>query len=79
MTVISEFLKSYKSRMLIQIHDELIIEIPTEEEKIIPQILELMQTNSLGLSMRIDAKKCIGSWANKEKDKYVLPSVGEKN
>ena len=59
-----------KSKMLIQILDEILFEISNDEFNLIPAIVKIMQKNKLGIPLMMDVKKCNGSWANKEK--YVL-------
>ena len=44
MNKIDDFLKPYKSRMLIQVHDELVFEISKDEFHIIPEIKKIMET-----------------------------------
>ena len=64
---ISEFLVDKKSRMLLQVHDEIIFEIhDTEMESIIEPIVELMQSNSLNIPLFVDQEICTPSWANKQ-------------
>ena len=64
---ISEFLVDKKSRMLLQVHDEIIFEIhDTEMESIIEPIVELMQSNRLNIPLFVDQEICTPSWANKQ-------------
>jgi len=69
---IDKFLEDKKSKMLIQIHDELLFDIDEEEEEsgIVYQIASIMKTNRLGIPLNVDVKKCKGSWANKEKYEF---------
>jgi len=70
MIEIDKFLADKKTKMLIQIHDELLIEVPFEEEHYLKNIADIITVNSLGIKMKVDIKKCSGNWACKEK--YVL-------
>ena len=64
---ISEFLADKKSRMLLQVHDEIIFEIHnTEMDSIIEPIVNLMQSNSLNIPLFVDQEICTPSWANKQ-------------
>jgi DNA polymerase-1 len=58
MVEIHNLLKKYESTMLLQVHDELIIEVKYGEEEVIPKIKEIMQTvypqNSLPLTAGVD-------------------------
>ena len=70
MIEIDKFLIDKKTRMLLQIHDELIFEVPEDEEHLLKKIAKIMQKNSLGIHMNLDIKKCGSNWAGKED--YVL-------
>jgi len=72
MVNIDAFLEDKKSKMLIQIHDELLFEIDEEEEAqgIVGDIKTIMKSNRLGVPLNIDVKKCSGSWANKQKYEF---------
>ena len=69
---ISKYLADKKSNMLLQVHDEIIFEISDDEEWIISDIKDLMQTNSLNIPLFCDVEICDGSWAIKnEYDKLI--------
>ena len=75
---INKYLSDKKSNMLLQVHDEIIFEISDEEEWIISDIKDLMQTNSLGIPLFCDVEVCDGSWAiKKEYDKLREPKKQE--
>lgn len=61
MVEIDELLKNYASEMLLQVHDELIIEVKYGEEEVIPKIKHIMQTvypnNRLPLTAGVDYSK----------------------
>tara|TARA_R110000824_G_scaffold9814_3_gene43424 strand:+ start:2197 stop:4194 length:1998 start_codon:yes stop_codon:yes gene_type:complete len=65
MIEIDRFLTPYKSNMLMQIHDEIILEIHVSEQHIIPQIKEIMLKNSMDMDLAVDMEWCKPSWANK--------------
>lgn len=64
---IEKILKNHKSRMLIQIHDELLFEIHKNELNLLEQIVGEFRKNKLNLPMGVDIKWCNGSWANGKK------------
>ena len=67
LVAISEFLADKKSRMLLQVHDEIIFEIhDSEMSTIIEPIVDLMQQNSLNIPLFVDQEICTPSWANKK-------------
>lgn len=67
MVEIDKLLEDYNSKMLLQVHDELIIEIKYGEEEVIPKIKEIMQTvyphTSLPLTAGVDYSK--NNWFDK--------------
>lgn len=66
MIKVSNRLQNTKSKMLVQIHDELIVEVHDSENSILKEVAGLMKTNSLGIPMAVDISKCVGSWGSKE-------------
>jgi len=70
MNEIAKFLHPFKSRMLLQIHDELIIEIYEDEEYLIPNLVDILSNTSLGFKLKIDVAKCKNDWASKEKYEF---------
>lgn len=68
MVNLAPFLNSYKSRMLLQIHDELLFEISYDEQYIIEEIVDIMQKaynyNTLPLTAGCDFSKT--DWHRKE-------------
>ena len=68
-----EYLKTKKSRILLQVHDEIICEIPNEEIREVPhEIQRLLEENSLGIPLKVDVEVCDPSWATK-KDLTDIP------
>ena len=63
---VHKYLKGMKSRVLLQVHDEIICEIHKEEVDTVPyEIKKLMETNSLDIPLYIDMEVCTPSWATK--------------
>ena len=62
MVKISEFLKKggYKTKMVLQIHDELIFAVPKEELNEIEPKLEKIMTESVDLPVKLTVEKGIG-------------------
>ena len=66
MIEISNYLSTTKSRILLQVHDEIICEIHNSDLDTVPeQIKNLMETNSLKIPLFIDMEMCDPSWATK--------------
>ena len=62
-----EYLKTKKSRILLQVHDEIICEIPNDEIREVPhEIQRLLEWNSLGIPLKVDVEVCDPSWATKK-------------
>lgn len=62
MVKINQFLKSsaYKTKMVLQIHDELIFRVPNDELETIEPLLENLMDNALELPVRLSVEKGIG-------------------
>lgn len=52
---------SSKSRMLLQVHDELVLEVPEKDVKKVSQLLETEMENVTKLDVPIKAEACVGS------------------
>ncbi len=65
-----KFLENKKSKILIQIHDELLFEIYDDERYLLSDIVKIMKTNKLNVPLNMEVKLCEGSWANKKE--YVI-------
>lgn len=69
-----KYLKDKKSRMLIQVHDELVFEIhESEYHEVIGDLKRIMEENSLGLPLPVDIEIANPTWA--EKIKYEPETV----
>ena len=67
MIEISSYLSTTKSRILLQVHDEIICEVHKDDLITVPeQIKNLMETNSLNIPLFIDMETCEPSWATKK-------------
>ena len=55
MIIISKFLKenNYKTKMVLQIHDELIFSVPEEEKDIMPSLLKDLMENCVSLKVKL--------------------------
>ena len=65
MIEVAKFLTGTKSKMLLQVHDEIICEIHKDDVLLIPQIRDILQENSLGIPLMVDMELCEPSWATK--------------
>jgi len=65
MIEVSKFLNGTKSRMLLQVHDEIICEIHKDDILLIEKIRDILQENSLGIPLVVDMELCEPSWATK--------------
>jgi len=66
MVKLHDFLYDKKTKMLIQIHDELLISVANDEIELIPKIRDMLATDDvLGIPLVVDVAKCT-SWAQKE-------------
>jgi|TARA_R110000824_G_scaffold161643_3_gene336977 DNA polymerase-1 len=62
-----EYLKTKQSRILLQVHDEIICEIHDDEIHSVPsEIQKLLEENSLGIPLKVDVEVCDPSWATKK-------------
>ena len=76
MIEIASFLSNKKSRILLQVHDEIICEIHDSELETLPfKIKDLLETNSLDIPLTVDMEICTPSWATK-KD-FKLPTLDD--
>lgn len=65
MIEVDKFLTGTNSRMLLQVHDEIICEIHKDDALLIPQIRDILQENSLDIPLMVDMELCEPSWATK--------------
>ena len=76
MIEIFSFLSNKKSKILLQVHDEIICEIHDSELETVPfKIKDLLETNSLDIPLTVDMEICTPSWATK-KD-FKLPTLDD--
>ena len=67
MVKVYEYLKTKKSNILLQVHDEIICEIHGDEICEVPlEIQALLEENSLDIPLKVDIDVCQGSWADKK-------------
>jgi len=67
MIIIDEYLKKFKSNILLQVHDEIICEIHKSELATVPfEIRDLLEQNSLDIPLSVDMEICTPSWATKK-------------
>jgi len=72
MLVIDDYLSDKKSKLLLQVHDELICEVHDSEFNTIPyKIQSLLEENSLNVPLKVDMEVCSPSWATKKAFKPV--------
>ena len=77
---VHKYLKGTKSKVLVQVHDEIICEIHKEELTTVPyEIKKLMETNSLDIPLYIDMEVCTPSWATKIDFSQKLRSMEKDN
>ena len=58
--------------MLLQVHDEIICEIHDSELETVPyEIRDLLETNTLGIPLKVDMELCSPSWASKKELKTL--------
>jgi DNA polymerase-1 len=68
MNHVFRYLEGKRSRLINQIHDELLIEVHKDEEKEVPQeVIRLLEENDFGIPLKVDVAKCYPSWAHKVK------------
>jgi DNA polymerase-1 len=64
MIAVHEYLKDKKSSLIMQVHDEILLEVATGEEYIVDSVKDLMEENSLGISLLVDVEIHDPSWAH---------------
>lgn len=68
MIAIDDYLKDKQSKMVVQVHDELVFYIKDEEEKIVvPYIKGLLEERQIKTYLPVDVSKGDRSWAEKKK------------
>jgi hypothetical protein len=72
MIVISNYLKNTQSRILLQVHDEIICEIHVDElHTVTHEIKNLLEINTLDIPLKVDVEICQPSWASKQEVSFV--------
>jgi DNA polymerase-1 len=66
MIEVHKFLTGTKSRMVLQVHDEIICEIHKDDILLVEKIRDILQENSLGIPLMVDMELCDPSWATKQ-------------
>ena len=64
MVAIHSYLRDKKSALIMQVHDELLVEVAKGEEYVVPQIRSLMEENSIGVPLLVDVEIHNPSWAH---------------
>ena len=81
MIKISNYLKDKKTRLLIQVHDEFIVEVSNDEIKYLPKMVSLLENNSINIPLKLEVSECCPSWIQKKKiedlDEYVQRKTDE--
>jgi len=63
---VNKYLQDTRSKLLLQVHDEIICEVlEAEMDTVVPNIVELMQWNTLEIPLFVDKEVCTTSWATK--------------
>ena len=63
---VNVYLQDKLSRLLLQVHDEIICEVHDDEmDSVVPEIVNLMQWNTLEIPLFVDKEVCLTSWATK--------------
>ena len=64
MVAIHSYLRDKKSALIMQVHDELLVEVAKGEEYVVEHIRTLMEENSIGVPLRVDVEIHDPSWAH---------------
>lgn len=64
MVAIHNYLRDKKSALIMQVHDELLVEVVKGEEYVVEHIRTLMEENSIGVPLRVDVEIHNPSWAH---------------
>jgi len=77
MIEVDAYLQETKSRLLLQVHDEVICEIHNDDLTTVPYTIKsIMEQNSLNIPLYVDMEICDPSWATKKeltiKEKYDI-------
>jgi len=80
MVRVGRFLRGLKSRMIMTIHDEIVVEVHHSESHFVPKALcrIMMHNPDVSIPLKVSAEKAVGSWDTLEKVKLTelgLPEV----
>ena len=64
MIAVHEYLQDKKSALIMQVHDELLVEVADGEEVVVENIRRLMEENSLDIPLLVDVEIHDPSWAH---------------
>ncbi len=64
MVAIHSYLRDKKSALIMQVHDELLVDVAKGEEYVVEHIRTLMEENSIGVPLRVDVEIHDPSWAH---------------
>ena len=64
MVAIHSYLWDKKSALIMQVHDELLVDVAKGEEYVVEHIRTLMEENSIGVPLRVDVEIHDPSWAH---------------
>ena len=83
MIAVHDYLKDKKSALIMQVHDELLVEVAKGEEEVVERVRTLMEENSIGIPLLVDVEIHDPSWAHVvDADKAIqeaqYPADGEK-
>jgi len=86
MVRIGKLLEKYSSQILLTVHDELIIEMPKEELRLIPIIKQLMKTSPFSVPIKFSVKLGhnwkkmvpLEEWLNENEHHQELKEVGNE-
>ena len=79
MVTISDYLKDKRSKLLIQVHDEFIVEVDNSEIRHLPKIVNLLENNSINIPLKLEVSECCPSWIQKKKIEDLNEFVQRKD
>jgi hypothetical protein len=81
MNAVYEYLLDKESNLIMQVHDEIIVEVRDGEEYVIEEIRSIMEVNSLNIPLLVDVETHEPSWAHSTayKTEETQPTQIEEN
>jgi len=67
MNALVTYLRPYKTKCLVQIHDEVLVKVHEDDQALIPIIRTTMEENNV-IPLRVDVAECWPSWAHHKED-----------